>query len=48
MLLEMCCFSVFKKEILGKKCQGEEKRRVTASMRKALNIFGLHSSRDDS
>lgn len=41
MLLETCCFSVFKEEILGKKWQGEEKRRVTASMRKAMNIFGF-------
>lgn len=48
MLLEMCCFSVFKEENLGKKWQGEEKRHVTPSMRKAMNIFGLHSNRDDS
>lgn len=48
MLLETCCFSVLKEEILGKKWQGKEKRHVTASMRKAMNIFGLHSSRDDS
>lgn len=44
----MCCFSVFKEENLGKKWQGEEKRHVTPSMSKAMNIFGLHSNGDDS